>query len=80
MERVHDATLYRLYKVSGEFNHYYELRRYYPLDQQELSIQVEIGNPSFSIHIHNHHLLDHSRIDPRHKSRPSSVETFQHTQ
>jgi hypothetical protein len=58
MERIEDETLYRLYKVSGEFNHYYELRDY-PLDQQELAIQVEILNPSDRLRIS----FDQSSLD-----------------
>jgi hypothetical protein len=50
IEKIEGDLLYRLHKVSGTFHNRYNLRDF-PLDEQEISIQAEILNPSDELKI-----------------------------
>lgn len=50
LEKTENGIIYKLYKVSGLFHQDYDLKEY-PFDQQEISISMEVMNPSEKLKI-----------------------------
>ncbi|MFN3874188.1 MAG: hypothetical protein ACK4R9_14410, partial [Ignavibacterium sp.] len=50
LEKIENGMIYKLYKVSGLFHQDYDLNNY-PMDKQEITISMEVMNPSEKLKI-----------------------------